>query len=100
MPVNVGFVVIGRNEGARLRKCLEIVVGHAGTVVYVDSGSTDGSVDMARAMGVKVVELDMRVPFTAGPDELVRAVGILADAWPRVRNGAPVAMTEQLDSVV
>ena len=42
----------------------------------------------------------LRVPFTAGPDELVRAVGILADAWPRVRNGAPVAMTEQLDSVV
>jgi len=66
MPVNVGFVVIGRNEGARLRKCLEIAVEHAGTVVYVDSGSTDGSVDMARTMGVEVVELDMRVPFTAG----------------------------------
>src|SRR5678815_1445981 len=65
MPVNIGFVVIGRNEGARLRKCLEIVAGHAGTVVYVDSGSTDGSVDMARTMGVEVVELDMRVPFTA-----------------------------------
>ena len=42
----------------------------------------------------------LRIPFTAAPDELVRAVGILAEAWPRVRNGAPVAMTEQLDSVV
>jgi DNA-binding transcriptional MocR family regulator len=42
----------------------------------------------------------LRIPFTAAPDELVRAVGILADAWPRVRDGAPVAMTEQLDSVV
>ena len=63
--VDVGFVVIGRNEGARLKNCLEIVVGHAGPVVYVDSGSTDGSVDMARAMGVEVVELNMRVPFTA-----------------------------------
>ncbi len=24
----------------------------------------------------------LRIPFTAAPDELVRAVGILADAWP------------------
>jgi GT2 family glycosyltransferase len=60
-----GVVAIGRNEGERLKKCLESVAGPAGSVVYVDSGSTDGSVDMARAMGVDVIELDMRVPFTA-----------------------------------
>jgi glycosyltransferase involved in cell wall biosynthesis len=36
-----------------------------GPVVYVDSGSTDGSVDLARSFGVEVVELDMRIPFTA-----------------------------------
>jgi hypothetical protein len=42
----------------------------------------------------------LRIPFTASPDELVRAVGILAEAWRRVRSGAPVAMTEQFDSVV
>jgi GT2 family glycosyltransferase len=34
--------------------------------VYVDSGSTDGSVALARDMGVHVVQLDPRVPFTAG----------------------------------
>lgn len=61
----VGLVAIGRNEGERLRKCLVSVAGLAGSVVYVDSGSTDGSVDMARALGVEVVELDMTVPFTA-----------------------------------
>src|SRR5690606_15274149 len=33
--------------------------------VYVDSGSTDGSVAVARGMGVIVVELDMTKPFTA-----------------------------------
>jgi GT2 family glycosyltransferase len=33
-------------------------------VVYVDSGSTDGSVEFARALGVEVVELDMSRPFT------------------------------------
>jgi len=62
---SVGIVAIGRNEGERLRKCLMSVVEQAGRVVYVDSGSTDGSVDMARTLGVAVVELDMTVPFTA-----------------------------------
>ena len=61
----LGLVAIGRNEGERLRACLESVVHQAETVVYVDSGSTDGSVTMAQAMGAHVVELDMRQPFTA-----------------------------------
>ncbi|KUF10169.1 glycosyltransferase [Pseudoponticoccus marisrubri] len=62
-PVDV--VLIGRNEGARLIACLDSVTGQARQVVYVDSGSTDGSVDAARARGATVVELDMSVPFTA-----------------------------------
>lgn len=61
----VGLVAIGRNEGQRLRQCLESVRGKAETVVYVDSGSTDGSVELARSLGISVVELDLSVPFTA-----------------------------------
>jgi hypothetical protein len=61
----VGIVVIGRNEGDRLVKCLDSILHQAATVVYVDSGSTDHSVAMARSKGVCVVELDMRTPFTA-----------------------------------
>lgn len=34
-------------------------------VVYVDSGSTDGSRELARSLGVHVVELDLSIPFTA-----------------------------------
>jgi cellulose synthase/poly-beta-1,6-N-acetylglucosamine synthase-like glycosyltransferase len=34
-------------------------------MVYVDSGSTDGSVDLARRLGAEVVDLDMEIPFTA-----------------------------------
>ncbi len=59
-----GIVVIGRNEGERLRRCLDSVVGGPSTVVYVDSGSSDGSVTMARAKGVELVDLDMTTPFT------------------------------------
>jgi len=61
----VGVVVIGRNEGERLHRCLRSLVGVGRTIVYVDSGSTDGSQDFARSLGVEVVALDMGVPFTA-----------------------------------
>lgn len=61
----VGLVAIGRNEGERLRQCLDSVVGKVERIVYVDSGSTDGSVELARSRGVDVVELDLSIPFTA-----------------------------------
>ena len=48
---SIGVVVIGRNEGARLGQCLLSVTHLAATVVYVDSGSTDGSVALARNLG-------------------------------------------------
>ena len=61
----IGVVVIGRNEGNRLRQCLLSVIGELRTVVYVDSGSTDGSVALARSLGVHIVELDLSIKFTA-----------------------------------
>lgn len=64
----IGAVVIGRNEGARLLACLDSL--SAGTcapvrIVYVDSGSTDGSQEAARRRGAEVVTLDTDLPFTA-----------------------------------
>jgi glycosyltransferase involved in cell wall biosynthesis len=61
----IGAVVIGRNEGARLIRCLESLRDRVDRIVYVDSGSTDGSLDAAAARGVDVVALDMAEPFTA-----------------------------------
>lgn len=61
----VAVIAIGRNEGDRLTKCLDSVVGKVGVVVYVDSGSTDGSVKLAESLGVEVVALDLSIPFTA-----------------------------------
>ena len=61
----IGIVAIGRNEGERLRACLRSVVGDSRVVVYVDSGSTDGSVALARSMGADIIELDLATPFTA-----------------------------------
>ena len=61
---NLGLVVIGRNEGERLARCL-ISVRAVRNRVYVDSGSTDGSVALARSEGVSVVELPVPPHFTA-----------------------------------
>ena len=44
---------------------LESAIGHVTRIIYVDSGSTDGSVGLARSMGVDVVVLDRSVKFTA-----------------------------------
>lgn len=78
---DLGIVVIGRNEGERLRLCLASVVDRAAAVVYVDSGSTDGSVALARSLGVAVVELDPATPFTAAR---ARNAGLdrLRERWP------------------
>jgi GT2 family glycosyltransferase len=62
---NVDAVVIGRNEGDRLRVCLASLHGQVRRVVYVDSGSSDGSVEVAKVAGAEVVSLDMALPFTA-----------------------------------
>jgi glycosyltransferase involved in cell wall biosynthesis len=59
-----GVVAIGRNEGDRLKRCL-LSLPPSATMVYVDSGSTDGSDLWARGYGAQVVALDMSRPFTA-----------------------------------
>lgn len=65
MAGSFGVVAIGRNEGERLARCLASALVAAPAVVYVDSGSSDGSVALARDLGAAVVELDLSVPFTA-----------------------------------
>ncbi|MDZ7923090.1 MAG: glycosyltransferase [Marinagarivorans sp.] len=60
----VGIVVIGRNEGERLLQCLKSIPANT-PIVYVDSGSNDGSPAAAKALGAAVISLDMTVPFTA-----------------------------------
>ncbi len=61
----VGVVAVGRNEKENLSACLGSVPAGVRCVVYVDSGSSDGSVELARRLGAEVVELDDAAPFTA-----------------------------------
>lgn len=61
----IGVVTIGRNEGERLRRCLQSLDPARLPIVYVDSGSSDGSAELARSLGATVVDLDLSTPFTA-----------------------------------
>lgn len=64
-PATIAAVAIGRNEGERLIRCLTSLAGQVERLIYVDSGSTDGSVAAARDLGAEVVELDTTTRFTA-----------------------------------
>ncbi len=63
--MSIAAIAIGRNEGERLERCLASLRGQADPIIYVDSGSTDGSVAAAKAAGAHVVALDLTRPFTA-----------------------------------
>ena len=68
MTSNVGFVAIGRNEGERAITCVKSALRDAAdpsAVIYVDSGSTDGSPQQIASLGVTVVDLDTSAGFTA-----------------------------------
>ena len=74
----LGLVAIGRNEGERLARCLASVRSIPARV-YVDSGSTDGSVELARSEGVTVVELEVPPNFTAARARNAGLARLLAD---------------------
>lgn len=62
----IGVVVIGRNEGERLKACIRSLSNYAVRIVYVDSGSVDHSVAFVQSQGFDTVSLDMSIPFSAG----------------------------------
>ena len=67
-------VVIGRNEGDRLLRCLDTLKGRAAPVVYVDSGSTDGSPDAARARGADILAEVIGFAMTSDAADIVMHV--------------------------
>jgi glycosyltransferase involved in cell wall biosynthesis len=80
----LGLVVIGRNEGERLRACLRACAELEARIVYVDSGSTDGSIAVAQSFGAQAVALDMQRSFTAARARNAGFEALLASA-PQVR---------------
>lgn len=69
--LELSVVIIGRNEGERLERCIRSVQAMNRThfelleIIYVDSDSTDGSLVQAQALGVKVLEVHPQRPAAA-----------------------------------
>jgi glycosyltransferase involved in cell wall biosynthesis len=82
--MKTAIVVIGRNEGQRLIACLRSLEIEKYPVVYVDSGSTDGSLEQAASFGAEVIALDMSVPFTAARARNA-GLGHLKKNWPSLQ---------------
>lgn len=61
----IGVVVIGKNEGQHICQCLLSLMSKAESLVYVDSDSTDDSVEQVSSLGVKVISLDSTIPLSA-----------------------------------
>lgn len=53
-PLSLAVIVLTRNEEQNLPACLESVRGWCSELFVVDSGSTDGTVNLARAAGAVV----------------------------------------------
>ena len=66
----ISVVVIGRNEGERLARCLRSVLaadtgGRAIELIYVDSDSSDGSPECAQKLGARVLRVQPTRPSAA-----------------------------------
>ncbi len=79
--------------------------------VELDAPLSTGLVMAARSRGLHLSagprfspdgghERHLRIPFTAPPDELRRAVAVLTDVWPAVRTGAPRIAVSSTDALV
>lgn len=62
----IGLVIIGRNEALHLKRNLPKLADVFYTAVFVDSDSSDNSIEIAKNNALEVVELDLSKPFTAG----------------------------------
>jgi len=83
--LDFGIVVIGRNEGERLREALSSVKATTDApIVYVDSRSKDNSVEIARSLGIETLLLSDDKPINASRARNEGA-NILITRFPKLR---------------
>ncbi len=59
---DITIIVIGKNEGRNLPRCFTSIKGLTQNIIYVDSDSSDNSIQIARSFGVKII-LSVKGPF-------------------------------------
>ena len=67
----VGIAVIGRNEGQHLQPCFESLMDLDCTIVYIDSASTDDSLEIAKRFEkIRVRSLEANTLLTAARGQI------------------------------
>jgi tetratricopeptide (TPR) repeat protein len=72
MPPQVSLTMIVKNEEANLARCLECVRDLVAEVVVVDTGSTDGTRQLAASVGARVYDFPWTDSFAAARNESLR----------------------------
>lgn len=72
MVSDVTFVIIGRNESLHLARTFRSVLDITEKIVYVDSNSTDNSIEIAKSFGIQKI---IKVSSTYGTAALSRSIG-------------------------
>jgi glycosyltransferase involved in cell wall biosynthesis len=100
-PGSVSLCLIVKNEADKLAPCLGSVAGLVQEMIVIDTGSTDGTQDVARRHGARVFDFAWIDDFSAARNESIRhatcpwVLWLDADEWldddNRARLGALVA---------
>jgi glycosyltransferase involved in cell wall biosynthesis len=69
----LSLCMIVKNEKDNLPACLESAQGLADEIIVVDTGSGDGTQDIARRFGAKVIQSDWRGDFSLARNESIDA---------------------------
>ena len=72
MTARLSLTMIVKNEAATLATCLASVAGIVDEIIVVDTGSTDGTQDIARQHGARVFDLPWPDSFAAARNESLR----------------------------
>jgi len=97
--MSVSLCLIARDEADCLARCLESAREVAGEIIVVDTGSTDGTPDIARAYGARVFHLAWTDDFAAARNHALEQAGgdwILVLDADEVLEKAPAGEWEKL----
>ena len=75
--MRVSAIIITKNAGTMIRRCVESVAW-ADEIIVVDSGSTDDTAEICRAMGVK---FSVTADFPGFGPQKNRALGLATGDW-------------------
>lgn len=68
----LSLCMIIKNEAQHLEKCLRSVQGLVSEIIIADTGSTDGSMEIARRSGARVIEVPWEHDFSKARNRALR----------------------------